>query len=84
MRVKVSDTIRILAGLRGGCTFAHVSTANFGRGHAFFEHDFLRHLDGRERVITWPSLKAAVAAGLIDRGPEIDFHRGNPALTSGS
>jgi hypothetical protein len=27
-------------------------------------------------VITWPSLKAAVAAGLIDRGPEIDFHRG--------
>lgn len=72
---KVTDTIRILAGMRGGCTLAHVRKLNHGRFGGFFEHDLLRHPDGRERSINYPAVSAAIADGLIDRGPELDFHR---------
>ncbi|MBN9004902.1 MAG: hypothetical protein J0H40_05750 [Rhizobiales bacterium] len=76
-KIKITDKIRILSGMRGGCTFAHVRSLNSGLfgGYRYDEDDWLRRPDGRQRVIRYSTVVDAVGAGLIDRGPAIDFHR---------
>ncbi|MBN9007120.1 MAG: hypothetical protein J0H40_17100 [Rhizobiales bacterium] len=63
---KISDKIRILSGMRGGCTFAHVRSLTHGRSHYYAEDDYLRHPTGREWTIRYSTVISAVEAGLID------------------
>jgi len=75
---KVTDTIRILVGLRDGCRFTGGRGHRYGRGHAFFEHDLLYHPDGqRVRSIGYSYVQKAMQTGLVERGPDVDPDRRN-------
>lgn len=71
---KITDTIRILVGLRDGCRLNHELKTKFSGTHYFDEGDVLHHPDGERRIsIRYATIMKVVEAGRIERGPETGY-----------